>query len=83
MNGKSVLRQRCGLCLSIPLVLLLVGFLIAVLCAQEGGWTTHTALLTARGEFVAGTVGDRIIACGGLQGLWGTPSDRVEAYNSP
>jgi N-acetylneuraminic acid mutarotase len=64
----------------VPFVLLLVGSLLALLFAQEGGWAPHSALPTARGEFAAGTIGDRLIVCGGLEGLLGTPTDRVDAY---
>jgi N-acetylneuraminic acid mutarotase len=63
-----------------PFVLLLFGSLMALLFAREGGWTPHSALPTARGEFAAGTVGDRLIVCGGLQGLFGAPTARVDAY---
>jgi len=81
VEEKSLLSRVPGSQRFLPLALLLVGFLLAVPLAQEGAWRAHTALPTARGEFTAGAVGDRIIACGGLQGIFGTPTDRVEAYS--
>jgi N-acetylneuraminic acid mutarotase len=81
VDKKGLLSRVLGSQRSMPLALLLVGSLFTGLFAQEGMWTAHTALPSARGEFTAGAVGGRLIACGGLQGIFGTPTERVEAYD--
>ena len=55
--------------------------LATLLFAQEREvWTVPSSLPTPRGEFAAGTVGNLIIVCGGLRGILGAPTARVEAY---